>query len=325
MLPPIPPETLSANPLFSTLYTDLTTNHLNPDASTRPLPLPSHHSQPPTFSTLDQSLRTYRAELAKQHLLQNSLKHTTLRSRQLPEDLSEVLDLLTSPTSTESTSAGLPETLGVFHDNIQPIAHEISAFLDRSAKDLVSLLQSEQLGAGGGAAGVETAIAIDHLPANAARLRTQIFSNHQSLVAQRGRLGRLILEVVDGYAALSLRTLSHSASDGGACGALQKGTLAKATYLGLLAESMRGKVGVVRFDVLGEVYDEEAIGALDNYRVHLTDTNLRLVARKRVAEGELERYGAAGADMVGLVEKYAALLRGVESVGRDIRRLGGTV
>ena len=235
-----------------------------------------------------------------------------------------MLDLLTSPTSTntESTSAGLPEALSAFHDNIQPIAHEISAFLDRSAKDLVSLLQPEQLGAGGGA-GIE--IAIDHLPANAARLRTQIFSNHQSLVAQRGRLGRLILEVVDSYAALSLRTLSHSASDGGACGALQKGTLAKATYLGLLAESMRGKVGVVRFDALGEVYDEEAIGALENYRVHLTDTNLRLVARKRVAEGELERYGAAGADMVGLVEKYAALLRGVESVGKDIRRLGGTV
>ena len=265
--------------------------------------------------------------MAKQHLLQNSLKHTTLRSRQLPEDLSEVLDLLTfsTSTSTQGTNAGQLEALGVFHDNIQPIAHEISAFLDRSAKDLVSLLQPEQPNAGAGVTGIEIAIAIDHLPANAARLRTQIFANHQSLVAQRGRLGRLILEVVDGYATLSLRTLSHSASDGGACGALQKGTLAKATYLALLAESMRGKVGVVRFDALGEVYDEEAIGALENYRVHLTDTNLRLVARKRVVEGELERYGAAGTDMVGLVERYAALLREIESVGRDIRRLGGTV
>ncbi|KAG0131036.1 hypothetical protein HOY82DRAFT_578819 [Tuber indicum] len=249
MLPPISPETLSANPLFSTLYTDLTTNHLNPDAST---------------------------------------------------------------------------PLSVFHDNIQPIAHDISLFLDRSAKDLVSLVQPDldvEVGAGGGG----VAMAIDHLPANAARLRTQIFANHQSLVAQRGRLGRLILEVADGYAAFSLRALSHSASDGGACGALQKGTLAKAMYLSLLAESMRGKVGVVRFDALGEVYDEEAVGALENYRVHLTDTNLRLVARKRVAEGELERYGAAGADMAGLVERYAALLRRIESVGRDIRRLGGTV
>ncbi|CUS07740.1 unnamed protein product, partial [Tuber aestivum] len=261
MLPPISPETLSANPLFSALHADLTTNHLNPDASTRhPPPPPSHHPQSSTSSTLDQSLRTYRAELAKQHLLQNSLKHTTLRSRQLPEDLSEALDLLTSTnTNNESTSAGMPEALGPDLDT--------------------------EIGGEGG-----MAIAIDHLPANAARLRTQIFANHQSLVAQRGRLGRSILEAADGYAAFSLRALSHSASDGGACGALRKGTLSKAMYLALLAESMRGKVGVVQFDALGEVYDEEAVGALENYRAHLTDTNLRLVARKRVAEGELERY-----------------------------------
>ncbi|RPB00984.1 hypothetical protein L873DRAFT_1827357 [Choiromyces venosus 120613-1] len=211
------------------------------------------------------------------------------------------------------------EAVNAFHENIQAIAREISIYLDRSARDLVSLVQPEGLDPRAGAE-------IDHLPANAARLRTQIFSRHRELVAQRGATSKLILEIVGRYSSLSLLSLSHAAGGGASAGgSMRKGVLAKATYLSLLAESMRGKVGVVRFDALGEVYDEEAVGALENYRVHLTDTNLRLVARKRVVEGELERYNAAGADMRGLVERYAALLRGVESVVRDIKRLGGTV
>lgn len=96
---------------------------------------------------------------------------------------------------------------------------------------------------------------------------------------------------------------------------------AKSDHLALVAENMYLKLNVLKYQALAAIYDEEAVGALDNYRMHLTDTSTRLVARQRVVEGELKKYKSAGSDMRGIVEKYSQVMRLVETVTRDIARL----
>lgn len=108
-------------------------------------------------------------------------------------------------------------------------------------------------------------------------------------------------------------------------GAAQAAAVARAAHMAVVASSMEGKLGVLRADAVRAVYDDAAVEALANYRVHLQDTRARLLARRRTVEGELERYAKAGSDMVGLVERYGAVMRGIEAVGRDIVRLGGRV
>lgn len=79
----------------------------------------------------------------------------------------------------------------------------------------------------------------------------------------------------------------------------------------------------MRYEALAAIYDSEGAEALENYRMHLHDTKSRLLARQKTVEGELKRYEKAGSDMKGLVEKYSHIMRNIESVTKDIRRLGG--
>lgn len=88
---------------------------------------------------------------------------------------------------------------------------------------------------------------------------------------------------------------------------------------------MAGKLSVMKLEALQTIYDPDAISALENYKMHLADTNSRLIARRRMVEEELKRYEKAGSDMKGLVAKYSQIMRSIEAVTKDIRRLGGMI
>jgi hypothetical protein len=83
------------------------------------------------------------------------------------------------------------------------------------------------------------------------------------------------------------------------------------------------KLDVLKNQALSAIYDPEAIDALQNYQMHLRDTSTRLVARQRVVEDGLRKYKSAGSDMRGLVERYSQIMRQMETVAKDIRRLQG--
>lgn len=83
------------------------------------------------------------------------------------------------------------------------------------------------------------------------------------------------------------------------------------------------KLSVLRNQALAAIYDPEALNALENYQHHLRDTSTRLIARQRVAEEELRKYNSAGSDMRGLVERYGQIMRSMEAVSKDIKRLKG--
>jgi hypothetical protein len=81
------------------------------------------------------------------------------------------------------------------------------------------------------------------------------------------------------------------------------------------------KLNVLRHQALAAIYDPEALNAMENYQVHLRDTSTRLMARQRVVEEELRKYKNAGSDMRSLVERYSQIMRSMETVSKDIKRL----
>lgn len=81
---------------------------------------------------------------------------------------------------------------------------------------------------------------------------------------------------------------------------------------------------IARREALAEIYSAEARGALVAYKEHLEGVERGLRAREKVAEGRLREYeGVREGDMGEAAVRYRGLLKRVEDVRADIRRLGG--
>ncbi|KAI5846540.1 hypothetical protein DFP73DRAFT_546204 [Morchella snyderi] len=315
MLPPVPEETLSANPLFKALYEDLTTKILNPEDLTSRSALRDHR-------VLDQELRTHRAELAKTQLLQRELETVTCGagSASLPDELQEIIDLaITAPRTPALDLPLLSATIDDFHASLPLIGEAISRSLAASALDIAKIAYPEDSNP------LLLDSKLDHLPADAAHRRKTLLHTTAALTAQRSAVTALTQQVLSAHHTLTTLSLHHTHSGGGVLAAAQGAAAARAAHMAVVASSMEGKLGVLRAEAVRAVYDDAAVEALANYGLHLQDTRARLLARQRTVEGELERYAKAGSDMVGLVERYGAVMRGIEAVGRDIVRLGGRV
>ncbi|RPB13011.1 hypothetical protein P167DRAFT_605296, partial [Morchella conica CCBAS932] len=298
MLPPVPEETLSANPLFKALYEDLTTKILNPEDLTSRSSSRDHH-------VLDQELRTHRAELAKSQLLQRELETVTrgAGSSLLPDELQEIIDLAINAPRTPADLPLLSATIDDFHASLPLIGQAISRSLSDSALDIARIAYPDDTNP------LLLDSKLDHLPADAAHRRKTLLHTTSHLTSLRSTITTLTQQVLSAYSTLTTLSLTHTHSSSGVLVAAQGAAVARAAHMAVVASSMEGKLGVLRAEAVRAVYDDAAVEALANYRVHLQDTRARLLARRRTVEGELERYAKAGSDMVGLVERYGAVMR----------------
>ncbi|PGH01803.1 hypothetical protein GX51_04983, partial [Blastomyces parvus] len=126
-------------------------------------------------------------------------------------------------------------------------------------------------------------------------------------------------------------------------GVLARGIKARADHVAVVLEGVEGKVCIMRHEMLSAIYTPETTAALTHYRDHLYDTRLRLEERRKQALLELEAYeradmgetgkqaaggggeggsGKPGA-MVEIARRYGTLVKEVEGVKMEIRRLGG--
>ncbi|QSS70272.1 diphthamide biosynthesis protein [Histoplasma capsulatum G186AR] len=134
-------------------------------------------------------------------------------------------------------------------------------------------------------------------------------------------------------------------------GVLARGVKARADHVAVVLEGVEGKVCIMRHEMLSAIYTPETTAALTRYRDHLGDTRLRLEERRKQALLELEAYERAdmgemgkreaagvvegkgdeggGGDgsgkpgaMVEIARRYGALVKEVEGVKMEIRRLG---
>ncbi|OAX81225.1 hypothetical protein ACJ72_04427 [Emergomyces africanus] len=128
-------------------------------------------------------------------------------------------------------------------------------------------------------------------------------------------------------------------------GVVARGVRARADHVAVVLEGIEGKVCIMRHELLSAIYTPETTTALMHYRDHLDDTRLRLEERKKHALLELEAYEradlgemgkcAASADgeesggsgksgaMVEIARRYGVLVKEVEGVKMEIRRLRG--
>ncbi|TGZ82735.1 hypothetical protein EX30DRAFT_339023 [Ascodesmis nigricans] len=307
MIPPVPRETLDANPKFAALVQQLSETVLDPfDASTRSTSSPN--------DALDQELRTHRAELAKTQILRQELEALTSRATGLSEELQETVDLLTSPfyrNLSDTDKLLLQDEFDELEDSLPIIGQHMSTSLQKSSLEIAQVAfpnedprKLEQR--------------IEFLPAEIAHRLNTLQTRRASLIQKQMAVAQTCLEILDLYTTLTthLRDL-HTLKTTTLAAALST----KSTHLSLVASNMHLKLSILKHTALSAIYDPETVNALENYRMHLTDTSTRLVARQRVVEGELKKYKSAGSDMKAIVEKYGQVLRLVEAVGRDIKRL----
>lgn len=81
---------------------------------------------------------------------------------------------------------------------------------------------------------------------------------------------------------------------------------------------------IAKLEALAEIYSPEAQGALATYSEHLESVEKELREREAVAERRLTEYEAVKeGDMGEVAVRYRGLLKRVEDVRGDIRRLGG--
>lgn len=134
-------------------------------------------------------------------------------------------------------------------------------------------------------------------------------------------------------------------------GVLARASKAKAEHLATVAEGVEKKVRVVKLETLSAIYTPETVAALSHYREHLRDTRIRLEEKQKIAIQELEAYEAAESGlvdgdneqvshevagrgsnrshqagvgpMIDIARRYGALIKEVESVKMEIRRLDG--
>ncbi|TPX25734.1 hypothetical protein DIZ76_011191 [Coccidioides immitis] len=122
-------------------------------------------------------------------------------------------------------------------------------------------------------------------------------------------------------------------------GSLARAGKARAEYLAAVAEGLDGKVRIMQQDILSSIYTPETLSALQSYRRYLHDTRVQLEEREKKALQELETYevannsSRAGGDSRGtragalgdIPKRYGSLIREVEAVRMEIRRLGGNM
>lgn len=83
-------------------------------------------------------------------------------------------------------------------------------------------------------------------------------------------------------------------------------------------------IRIARAEALAEIYSPEARAALVRYKAHLEGVEKGLQGREEKAKGRLRAYeGVKEGDMAEVAVRYRGLVKKVEDVRADIRRLGG--
>ncbi|KAF8450139.1 hypothetical protein BGX38DRAFT_1269642 [Terfezia claveryi] len=310
MFPPVSAEVLAKNPQFRELYTQLTTQILNPhDGSTRE----TREPEAAATASLEQELRTYRAELARMEILKDSLLKLTGQNNGFTDEtrggqINDIIDIVAThtikPTSLSAAHSGfLLEELEDFQTCLPLIAQALSHHLTQLAISLSTIAFPTEPPPATAAARQQR---IELLPAHAAHRCALLVDKRAEVERLRLELSGLAQEVGEEWKKVGERGVRSL----------------EEVKFGTVESAVRGQA---ELEALAAIYNPESLNALENYHHHLVDTRSRLEARQRTVEQELKRYDRAGSDMKALVARYSTAVRGIETVIKEIRRLGGNV
>jgi len=108
-------------------------------------------------------------------------------------------------------------------------------------------------------------------------------------------------------------------------GVVSRAARAQARHLALVAEGFEGKLQIMHFDVLDQLYDPETLMAIERYKSHLKNVRIKLLQRQKIAQDELDSYTSSGQHMKTMVGEYGRMVRSIEAVNKDLRKLGAGI
>lgn len=357
MIPPCDPAVLDNNPQFKKLYQHLTTTLLKPDGSTR-----AHDSDPARRAVQEElkayQIRHAKTQIKKRAIGQLAFD----LHNGLPDELRDLVTVIAlylesdnndSRDGEEILSLLYPD-IDEFHSNIRAIAPSLSSQLISTVDNLRNIANA----ATDPAPAPTTSSSSSSIPTLADKSRllprsrahqSAIQTSKISLSSQLSDRLRALHEVQTCELPAARRQMAATAAEVLAVraeimertvellertkhGALARAAKARAEHLATVAAGVEGKVRVMKLETLAAIYTPETITALTHYREHLRDTRRRLEERQKVLIQELETYEAAdsGQDgggggtgpMIEIARRYGALLKEVEAVKMEMKRLG---
>ncbi|KAJ9292060.1 hypothetical protein DTO021C3_500 [Paecilomyces variotii] len=359
MIPPCDPAILENNPQFKKLYQHLTTELLNPDGSTRAND--AHPARKAVQNELRElQIRNAKRQIKKRALERVALDLRSVLPDELRDLIAIIALYLQSPMPSEEFTRDIRDgedmlsllspDFETFHYNAESIARALSKLFSSNLDTLRAIAEA-------GAEASQQAPIPSHIPslANQSRLRARPRQSSARMTPQvtvssqvSARMAALrALQLAELPAAR--RKMAATAAAVFAVrgeimertvellertkhGALARASKSKAEHLATVAEAVEGKVRVMKLETLSAIYTPDALAALTNYRDHLRDSRRRLEEKEKSLIKELESYEGTGSaqennagvgTMAEIARRYGALLKEMEAVKMEVKRLGG--
>lgn len=307
MIPPIPPAVLDANPQFEKLHKQLTTQILNPDASTK--------STSTTYESAAIQLQKHHVQAAKHDILKRTLHDILNSSNDDPDGLAPDLDVLVLNIATYLSSA--PSLILTYsaHDLMKPEMSEFSENLHIIAPLISRHLQQE----------ISFIVALSH-PSNS----RPSHSPHptQSLTAQHTTTSRALTTTLTTYLQTTTTSLTQLIRhlELTTHGLHTRHTTAHTAHLSTVATALAAKIHLLSLQSHRAIYTTQSQQALSTYSTHLQGLTAKLDSRLRTLSTELEIYEDVGGDGGGealkeCARRYGVVLRSIKEVEGEIKRL----
>ncbi|KAH8811550.1 hypothetical protein F5884DRAFT_782538 [Xylogone sp. PMI_703] len=337
MLPPVEDSVLQSNPKFALLYTNLSTNLLNPSGSTK-----NHPAQKERDATTE-ALKSARFRAAKTHFLKDALSSIDLSSGStaaksksssktqqqhtpLPEELVQLIILLSARLSTPNVP---PSSLTIL-ESTEPYA-SLSQYLPIISSLISQHLQAQALALARILSPTTNSSfihrTIPKLAQNTKAQQDSIAVQKADLAIRRNALVGKATTVLSLYHVAttmiigSLEQVKH--------GVVARNARTRAEFLTTSARLEEHNAKSMELTARKTVYTDDLNEALINYMENLRDGQERLAQRKKVAERELWGYGV-GRDagdkeklMREIARAYKELNKEIKEVSRDVERLQG--
>ncbi|KAL3437403.1 hypothetical protein BDV09DRAFT_17464 [Aspergillus tetrazonus] len=350
MIPPCDPTILEHNPLFKRLHRHLTASLLNPDGSTR-----TTDAQPARREVI-MELRGCRMRNAKKQIKKQMLRQLALDpDNELPDECREPLaivslyleaspnklDQIRDPRDGVDVDTLLAPDFEQFYAKLPFIMPHFTRALASALHDLRSLANAGDRAALSNTSteGSRSRMQVRCRPKAARQdpLGPQLSERLQNLrhlqlselAGARTRMAGTAAEVLAMRAAILERTVTLLERT--KHGAMARATKAKAEHLAAVARGVEGKLRVMRLDALAAIHTLEVNAALSHYFQHLRNARERLEERRRLVLNELKAYEDVYSStikgptklgpIVGIVRQYGFLIKQIEDVKSEIRRL----
>ncbi|EED24457.1 conserved hypothetical protein [Talaromyces stipitatus ATCC 10500] len=329
MIPPCDPSILDKNQQFKKLHQHLTTNLLNPDASTRA------DGDIPERKAIAEELKNLQIKHAKRKIIKQTLWRACLEdpvdsrndalSSTIRETGAVIAMFLGAPSGLNEYESGslvndqreaslLKSDIETFHDKT------IQVLIPLLSETLSSWLNSLRSIADMGNQSSTTTASSSNIPTIAAnQSRSRIISRLS--ISKRIQTPRLSPQVEERIARIhqiqmlelpcsrnkvAVTAANLLATRGEAMermivllertkhGSLSRATKARADYLATVAECMNNKAQVTKLETLSTIYTPENTAALENYSAHLRETITQLEETQNIANQTLQEYDQVG-------------------------------